>query len=443
MVDSLRDVPVFVHEKPGSYDGGYYAQIATDPSLRDRDFRTAIDDPGYRARRILLAAMAWVTGGGEPRAVVHAYAALNLGLWLALALVLWRLLPPEGWRGNVAWVGVMYSAGALLSVRLALTDLAALLLLAGATRLAEGTRPGPAAALIGGAALARETAVLGLVTLWRNAAEALRAPGRAALWTALALVPLAGWMIYVRQAFGGSGAGLGNLTWPLSGWLSRWMELWQGIDTIGNPRLAVESGLEHLALTVQVVYLLGRPRQDCPWWRLGIAYVVLFAILGHAVWGGFPNAASRVLLPLTLAFNVRAVRDRARLGWLLLGNLSVFAGVHALWLPPGTPHQLPAHSTWASRHVLETDDRWSAAEWHGRYRWAWCAETGGLSFRAWPHRERARLELELRGLTPRTLEVRHAGTVVWRGQIGDRPGWISLPELPMTRGRLELELHCP
>ncbi|HEY8996019.1 MAG TPA: hypothetical protein VIM71_15240, partial [Lacunisphaera sp.] len=42
---------------------------------------------------------------------------------------------------------------------------------------------------------------------------------------------------------------------------------------------------------------------------------------------------------------------------------------------------------------------------------------------------------------PRELEVRHAGATVWRGHIGDRPEWIVLPELPASRGRLELELH--
>ena len=46
----------------------------------------------------------------------------------------------------------------------------------------------------------------------------------------------------------------------------------------------------------------------------------------------------------------------------------------------------------------------------------------------------------MRGRTPRHLEVRHAGKVVWSGAIGDRPQWITLPPLPFVHGRLDLEL---
>jgi hypothetical protein len=231
------------------------------------------------------------------------------------------------------------------------------------------------------------------------------------------------------------------LGWPLVGWWNRWGELFGPVGAGENPRLQWESVLEHVALTVQLLYLAWRPRPACPWWRVGAAHAALCLCLGGAVWGGLPNATSRVLLPLTLAFNVRAVRDRARWGWFLLGNLSLLAGFHAVQDPVGAPHELPAHSSWASRHVLTTDSRWSVAEWNTKRRWAWCAGEGGVTLRTWPQRERAVVELELRGLTPRTLEVRQAGAVVWRGPVGDHPQWITLPELPFDAGRLDLELR--
>ncbi len=62
-IPAVRSEPIFVHPDAGSYDGGYYAQIATDPGLRDPALRTAMDDFGYRARRILLSAVAWAAGG--------------------------------------------------------------------------------------------------------------------------------------------------------------------------------------------------------------------------------------------------------------------------------------------------------------------------------------------------------------------------------------------
>lgn len=443
LVPALREAPILINAGDASYDGAYYAQIATNPALDPGILKPAIDDAGYRARRILLGAVAWVLGGGEPVRVVHAYAGLNVALWFALATVLWRVFPVATARGSAAWAAVLFGSGALFSVRFALTDLAALLLTAGAVLLAGRGRPGPAAGLIGLAGLTRETAVLGLAALWGRAGEAVRDIWRTLLCLLAALLPLALWLLYVRHALGGSGAGLRNLAWPLAGWTLRWEEFTRGLTTTGNPWLVLESLLEHVALTVQLIYLLLKPRRECPWWRVGAAYGVLFAVLGPAVWGGFPNAASRVLLPLTLAFNVRAVRDGARWAWLVLGNLSLVAGLHTMLLQPGTPHQLPLPSSWETRCLLETDARWSMAEWDSRHRWAWCAGEGGLSVRTWPHRPELRLELQLRGITPRELQVLHAGRVVWSGRIGDRPGWITLPVLPLERGRLELELRSP
>jgi len=506
-IPAVHNDRIFIHPEAGSYDGGYYAQIATSPGLTDPALRPAIDDLGYRARRILLSAIAWVLGGGDPVAAMQAYAGLNLVLWFGLAALLWRVFPVADWRGTAAWAGVMFGAGVLFSVRLALTDLAALLLIAGAVVLVERGRSTLGAALLGLAGLARETAVLGAAALvpaiGRRTAEGERqssddrvqttdlgprtsaigsfrsvssapeghplpspllppstesgaAPSarpsprlalrqvsgfRFLLQVALVAAPLAAWLLYVHHVVGGSSAGQRNLGWPLAGWWARWAEMWGSQETLGNPRLQIESALEHVALTVQVIYLAWRPRRECPWWRVGAAFAVLCLCLGGAVWGGFPNATSRVLLPLTLVFNVRAVRDRARWGWFFLGNLSVFAGFQAVQHPVATPHELPAGSSWTSRHLLTTDERWSVTEWNSKHHWAWCAGEGGITLRTWPQQERAVVELQLRGRTPRTIEVRHAGTVVWRGAIGDRPEWITLPALPFAAGRLDLELR--
>ena len=105
--------------------------------MRDPALGEAIDDLGYRARRILLSAVAWLAGGGDPVAAVHVYAWLNPLLWLVLAWHMCRLIPVrEGWA-TFAWAGVMLARGVLASVRLALTDMAALVLLAAVLQLAE------------------------------------------------------------------------------------------------------------------------------------------------------------------------------------------------------------------------------------------------------------------------------------------------------------------
>jgi len=445
-IPQFRDPTFFVSDQAGSYDGAYYAQIATDPTLRDPALGGgAIDDLGYRARRILLPATAWGLAGGQPVAAVRCYSVMNVVLWFVFSALLWRVFPVGEWRGTAAWLLMLTGGGVLLSVRLALTDLLALLLTAGAVLAVESGRGRVATALVGFGGLARETAVLGVSALlpWGAGAKGGRRWLGFLLRGTLAVLPLILWLAYLRHVAGGSGAGSQNISWPFSGWAHRWYELWQDQEVIGNLQLQIESVLEHVALTVQLVYLALRPRKDYPWWRVGAAYAVLLALLGGAVWDGFPNAASRVLLPLTLAFNVCAVRDRARWGWLLAGNLAVFAGLHALYPAAEPPHLLPSHSTWASRHLLQTDDRWSVAEWNSKHRWAWCAGEGGLLFRADPPRARVKLELSVRGVTPRPLEVWVGKSQVWSGRIGDRPEWIALPELPMQDGKLELELRSP
>ena len=56
-------------------------------------------------------------------------------------------------------------------------------------------------------------------------------------------------------------------------------------------------------------------------------------LLGPAVWGDYPGAAVRVVLPMTIAFNL--LLPRTRLFWPLaiLGNLSVWHGLEALGVP--------------------------------------------------------------------------------------------------------------
>ena len=439
---SLRDTPLFIHPVTGRYDGVYYAQIATSPALRDPALVEAVDDLGYRARRILLGAIAWVAGGGDAVRTVHVYAWLNVILWFVFAGLLWPVFPVEtGGRALLGWAALLLASGTVASVRLALTDLAAVTLLAAALYQSEKGRSVASTVLLGVGGLARETTLLGVSTLLPGQGINFRALARRGALALLAILPLAGWWWYLRSAAGSSSAGTANFAWPLAGWVGRWNELVQVTRTEANHWLVAGAWLEAFALAVQMVYLLFRPQWRDPWWRLGGLFTLLGLCLGPAVMEGLPGAAARVLLPLTLVFNVLTFRRRAALPWLVLGNLSVIVGIWSLWAPPGEPHTLSAHATWNQSDVLETDARWSVAEWNSKWRWAWCNGAGGVNFRIWPWAPRARLELQVRGITPRPLEVWHNQVRVWRGQIGDRPQWIRLPELPVNRGNLKLELR--
>jgi hypothetical protein len=58
-------------------------------------------------------------------------------------------------------------------------------------------------------------------------------------------------------------------------------------------------------------------------------------VLGDAVWEGHPAAVGRILLPMTVAFNVLLPRVRWALflPLLVLGNASVVVGLDAMKVP--------------------------------------------------------------------------------------------------------------
>ena len=88
-----------------------------------------------------------------------------------------------------------------------------------------------------------------------------------------------------------------------------------------------------IGLTIQAAVLLIVRVWRNPWWRAGMGSVMLMVVLGPAVWEGLPGAATRVLLPMTFAFNV--VLPGTRWFWPLwvLGNLAIIPALEVLRVP--------------------------------------------------------------------------------------------------------------
>lgn len=434
-IAAFRELPVFVHRDNGGYDGLYYAQIAHDPTLRDPTLPRAIDNISYRARRILPSALAWLLGAGQPAWIIHTYPLLNLLAWLALAALLWKLLNVSDTRGWLAWAGVLFSAGALASVRLALTDLVALSILAAALFVIERARPKSATALLAAAALARETSLLAFAGLverpWISLRNVLRA---------LAVVaPLAAWLAYVRWRLGPADAGWANFTVPGSGLLEKWAAATSALFTVADHTLAITTWLATFGLTTQALFFITRWRLDDRWWRVGLAYSVLLLFLGTAVWEDFPGAALRVLLPLTLAFNVLAHRTRAPLAWLLIGNLTVFAGLVAIRDVPSDPRELAALNSSGIACLAHTGDGWAGREETRRHHWSWCSGRGAVTLTAWPRTSApVQLDFSLRAVTPRTVIIRQDGRELWRSAISTTLSHHTVP-LHIERGRATIE----
>ena len=159
-LEALRAIPHYRHHPSLSYDGQFYAQLALDPLLRDPAIDRALDQPAYRARRILFSWTAWALGLGRPAWILTAYALQNVLFWVALAALMTRWLPPTTPRGLALWTACLFSHGLLTSVRMALLDGPSMLLIALAVALSERGRLFTAAALVGVAGLGRETNIL-------------------------------------------------------------------------------------------------------------------------------------------------------------------------------------------------------------------------------------------------------------------------------------------
>jgi hypothetical protein len=329
---TLRDLPHFVEPGAG-YDGQFYAQLVFDPLVRSDAIATALDSPGYRARRILFPWIAYLAGLGDPWRALQAYALLNVACWLALAWLLVRWLPPGSARRTAAWCGCVLADGMLASVRQSLVDGPSMLLLALVVVAAEQNRRGLATGLLAIAGLGRDTNVIGGFVL-APADDRWRRWAAAALTAGLACVPLLAWMLYLRHVdLSPAETGYANFAWPLVAFLQKWQTTVAELSDAGWESFARFSVLSLIALTTQLAVLLALMDWRSAWWRMGIAYAGLMMVLGESVWDGYPGATARVVLPMTVAFNV--LLPRVRWFWPLwvLGNASIPVGLYELRVP--------------------------------------------------------------------------------------------------------------
>ena len=311
----------------GGYDGQFYAQLALVPLLKDPAIDRALDNPAYRARRIFFSWTAYIAGLGRPAWVLQAYALQNVVCWLLLAWLLTRWIPPTTPRRLALWAACLFGQGLLASVRLALTDGPSMLLLACAVATAERGRSWATSALLGIGGLARETNLFGLTLLpWpRTWKQGLVVTGA----VVVAILPLLVWQDYLFSIYRtNTFAKQNQLSTPFTAFFFKWETTLRGVwhDGVRSPHMLALTATA--GLTVQAIYAIVSSRRHAasPWWRLAIPYVVLMFLLDFVVWGGFPGASTRVLLPVTIAFNVLldAEPDARFWAWYAPGNAVLF-----------------------------------------------------------------------------------------------------------------------
>jgi len=331
---AVRETPHHHHPGGNAYDGQFYAQIAVDPLLRTPAIDKALDLPAYRARRILFSWTAFILGLGRPSWILQAYALQNVVCWLALAWWLSRRLPGDDVRALLVWAACLFTHGLLASVRMALIDGPSLLLIAASVSAAERGRTWVSATLVGLGGLGRETNLLAAVGLpwsprWTRS-QVLRHLG----WVALIALPSLIWLDYLRSIYRSLLLyRVDRMAAPLTAYLHRWPEVFGQLAAGGWASPARLSLLALIGLTVQAAYLAWRREWPSPWWRVGFAYVPLMLVIDRTVWEGYPGAATRVLLPMTLAFNLLLPSGKAFWPLWIAGNLAVIPGIAELHVP--------------------------------------------------------------------------------------------------------------
>jgi hypothetical protein len=449
-LSKIRNLDYYVSKGSDGYDAQYYVQIAMDPSLQNQGLRRAVDSLPYRGRRILFATTAYLFGLGQPAWILQAFALQNVVTWLLLAGLLLHWFPPRNWDNFIRWTGVMLCSGVCLSFRNAVFDGPSLLVIAFGVYLLERGRPWWSTAVFALGGLGKETNLLGSAALLPpQPAAGRRAWGLAIVRGLLTVLPLALWVLYIAMFVGGKAgdAGARNFDLPFAAYARKWREIADSLPEVS----AVNAGplwslLMLAALTVQFLYLVLRPRWSQAWWRIGISYAVLMVFLGDAVWEGYPGAASRVLLPMQLAFNVLVPTGRAWRLVLILGNVTMLAVPGALEAPAGEGYVLHGRDELvyaANRRMMEIEfsKAWHQAERYGSDYWRWTEGSAELKIiNPQPTAVLARLRFILSVSAPRQVQLRQGATELWSTQLNEKSSVsVSINEVILPAGESTLE----
>ncbi len=426
-LSKVRKLDYFVARASDGYDAQYYVQVAMDPSLQNRELRQAVDSLPYRARRILFSATAYVLGFGRPGWILQAFALQNVLCWFLLAGLLLHWFPPRSWDNFLRWTGIVFSFGVCVSCRNALFDGPSLLLIAWGVYLLEKGRPWGATAVLALSGLGKETNLLGSAALLPKTADGGRAWGLAMARGLLTALPLALWMLYIALAVGGKMDDLGarNFDLPFVAYLRKWQEIgdgWADVSVVNAGPLW--SLLMLVALTVQFLFLMLRPQWDKAWWRIGLSFALLMIFLGDAVWEGYPGAASRVLLPMQLAFNILVPAGRAWWLVLVLGNLTLLAAPATLESPTGEGYVIKGrdelvYGRAGQKVTIDFSDTWYPVERHNNDYWCWSAGEAVLTLHN-PHPAplRVRLRFSLNVNERRRVRLSINGADAWATELG-------------------------
>lgn len=290
------------------WDGQFYYYLSTDPLLRDPETIRGMDDPAYRARRVLMPAVArlaaWVLGRDAvpPRlylALHWAAVAAGVGLlagWLAARGLspLYALAWPLGW-------------GVLHPTAHGLPDGACDALFLAAVLALHAGRLGWYALAASALLLGREGYAAYAGVVWLVSALGLVRWGRAGYWragllTALPALPLAGWSLYLWAHPGMVSVGAFSLAQVTA---APWTAFAGAVaaDWTAGEHWELRWKVASAALIVGATLLALRHARRVPAVGAALGYLGLLACLGPVVWAnqlGYPKAVGAAVILLTV-----------------------------------------------------------------------------------------------------------------------------------------------
>jgi hypothetical protein len=445
----FRETPKFIDPYPAhrwGFDGQLYAEMALDPLLLDPQLHAALDNPPYRAQRILLSWIAWVLGLGKPFWVLNAFAAINLLFWIGFAWLAGRLFSAHGWPGLAGYAAVLVTCGVIESMQ--------------ASLMAGGTA---GAGLLALAALVRSTSLIGFIGLAKLTppwGEALRRNIKLGL---IAAVPLAIWVAYVLWRFRGREVNFdgGNLDLPFRGMMQKLGEF--SVTAVHGPirwhRFFFElykSYDLHVVLTIvsvvtQTIFIALHRQWRNPLWLWGAVTAAYFSCISFLSWESH-FTITRHALPMTLVFNLLlAMRpSKAWVIWFLLGNCFVpfgvryFDGMREFHSPPPLPEfVIEAPASIAEKTIeVRYGDGWSSQQWWPDSTWRWArGERATIVVRnASTRTVRADFKFIVRSFHMREFEVALADKNVLRTRLGGGRRGVALKAIELPPGETVMRL---
>lgn len=307
----------YVYHGEQGYDGRFFLTLATDPLLTRPSSLTILDDPVYRARRILLPAVVYVLSGGRPIAAEYVFVAVNVVAFVALLWLLDALLARSAMAAWPTAIGLC-ATGAWVAMLFGTAELVESVLLLAALDAYHRSRFARVGGMLALAMLCRETSALVFVAF--AATALIKHQGRLGLHLVWAWIPAAAWnaFVWIRHHASGAVLGQGNFDWPLLG-------VWHALagasakSGVSNEIFWIAS----LAVLLGVAAIFARNaadiiRADLPIGLAGLAYIALLLCVGRAVLE-YHLGYDRAFLPLSIFAGVGLIESEHRTAarWLI------------------------------------------------------------------------------------------------------------------------------